>query len=84
MSDDFIIGRGKPCTDLNSLTSFFMDKICENSTVEFQKLSLAGFYCIQSLFLLVNMKANKLIILDDDITKSKYRKVADKWDSMVL
>lgn len=30
------------------------------------------------------MKAHKLILMDDDITRSKYKLVADKWDSMVL
>jgi len=51
--------------DLEDLIGFFKDKISSDDS-NFQNLSIEGYYCIQSFFILMNQRAKKLILLGDD------------------
>jgi hypothetical protein len=53
--------------DESELIEFFKAKIAdENDDSQFKNLSIEGYYCIQSFFLLINMKNRKLYILGDE------------------
>ena len=34
-------------------------------------MSLEGYHCIQGFFVLVNLKADKLVVLDDDVARKQ-------------
>ena len=67
--DDFLLGRNTGTIAYDDLLAFFTSTICstENS---YSNLNLEGYYCIQGFFLLLNLRAQKLMALDDDITKA--------------
>ena len=49
------------------LIDFFKTKIADESDeAQFKNLSMEGYYCIQSFFLLINLKSCKLYILGDE------------------
>ena len=47
------------------LISFFQEKINSGDT-DFSNLSLEGYYCIQSFFVLINKRAGSLIVLGEE------------------
>ena len=51
--------------DEQDLISFFQEKINSGET-DFSNLSLEGYYCIQSFFVLINKRAGSLIVLGEE------------------
>lgn len=53
--------------DEQELIDFFKTKIADDSDdIQFKNLSIEGYYCIQSFFLLINLNNRKLYILGDE------------------
>ena len=52
--------EGTEVVEIQSLIDFFKDKIA-NEERTFQHLTLDGFYCIQSFFVLINESSNKIV-----------------------
>ena len=67
--DDFMLGRNTSIISFEDLQSFFRQTVCNESN-SYEKLTLEGYHCIQGFFLLVNLKAAKLVILDDLVAKT--------------
>ena len=66
--DDFMLGRNQNTTFFDNIKSFYMDTICgENNN--FANLNVEGYHCIQGFFILINLRANKLVVQDDDVIK---------------
>ena len=66
--DDFMLGRNQNTTFFDNIKSFYMDTICgENNN--FSNLNVEGYHCIQGFFILINLRANKLVVQDDDVIK---------------
>ena len=59
--DDFLLGRNKNSTSFDNLKSFYVDTICAENN-NFANLNVQGYQCIQSFFLLVNLRADKLVV----------------------
>ena len=53
--------------DLSDLISFFSDQILKEQTKVFNTISLEGFNCIQSFFILLNESSKKLLRLNQNI-----------------
>lgn len=45
----------------DDLSNFFHETICAETT-DFKNINLEGYHCIQMFFLLVNLRAGKLVI----------------------
>ena len=66
--DDFMLGRNQNASSYNNLKSFYMDTICGENN-DFTSLNVEGYHCIQGFFLLINLRADKLVIQDDDVSR---------------
>ena len=61
-----VLKDGLSLVDQDVLIAFFKEKINSDET-NFQNLSIEGYYCIQSFFVLINKRAKKIIILGEEI-----------------
>ena len=64
-----VLKEGENVVDPDELIAFFKEKI-NSDTTSFHNLSIEGYYCIQSFFVLINKKAKRLIILGEEIIKA--------------
>lgn len=67
--DDFLLGRDTSMLKYEDLNSFFRGTVCAESN-SFVNLQLEGYHCIQGFFILVNLRADKLVVQDDDVAKA--------------
>ena len=81
--DDFLLGRDTSPTSFEELVSFYRETICAEENT-FANLNLEGYYCIQSFFLLINLRADKLVVQDDDVHKANSGRVLEKWEASAL
>ena len=63
-----MLGRDTSMIVYEDLLNLFKDTVCAESN-DFASLTLDGYHCIQGFFLLANLKAEKLVLLDDDVAK---------------
>jgi hypothetical protein len=77
--DDFLLGRDTSSISYDDLVSFFTQTICAESN-NFENLNLEGYHCIQGFFLLINLRADKLFVQDDDVAKANSSSLK-KWES---
>ena len=68
--DDFLLGKNQKTTSLEDLKNFYQNTICSDSNNSFINLNIEGYHCIQGFFLLVNLRADKLLVQDDDVAKA--------------
>lgn len=61
-----VLKEGEHVVDPDELIAFFKEKI-NSDTTNFSNLSIEGYHCIQSFFVLINKKAKRLIILGEEI-----------------
>lgn len=66
--DDFLLGRNQNTTSYDNLKSFYMDTICSENN-NFANLNVEAYHCIQSFFLLINLRADKLVVQDDHVSR---------------
>ena len=59
--DDFMLGRDTSMINYDDLLNFFKETICAESN-SFSQLTLEGYHCIQGFFLLINLRADKLVV----------------------
>ena len=59
--DDFLLGRDTSTIRYEDLVAFFTSTIC-SETNNFTNLTIEGYHCIQGFFLLINLRANKLVV----------------------
>ena len=60
------------------IKNFFAETICGVNS-DFSGMNLEGYHCIQMFFLLVNLKAEKLVIQDDDVAMAASGVERAKW-----
>ena len=46
-------------------------------------MNLEGYYCIQGFFLLINLRAGKLVVQDDDVMKANSNSLK-KWETSAV
>lgn len=68
--DDFMLGKNTKTTTIDDLTSFYQNTICSEANSSFVDLNIEGYHCIQGFFLLMNLRADKLLVQDDDVSKA--------------
>ena len=76
--DDFLLGRDTSILKYSDLDSFFRGTVCAED-VSFANLQLEGYHCIQGFFILVNLKADKLVVQDDDVASAAAGLQANKY-----
>ena len=76
--DDFLLGRDTSILKYADLDSFFRGTVCAED-VSFANLQLEGYHCIQGFFILVNLKADKLVVQDDDVASAAAGGQANKY-----
>jgi len=81
--DDFLLGRDTSATTYEELVSFYKDTICAESN-NFVNLNLEGYHCIQGFFLLINLRADKLVVQDDDVHRANSGRVLETWEASTL
>ena len=69
VSED-VIKDSQPIIDQQDLIAFFKEKISSEET-DFRNLSIEGYYCIQSFFVLINKQARRLVVLGEEVIPEK-------------
>ena len=68
-SDDILLGRSQCPTDLEELVRFFRESLCSDQ-LRLADISIEGYNCVQSFFLLSNLLIETIIVKDNDVKKS--------------
>lgn len=69
LSVDFIFRRDNGSIPYDDLVRFYKHTICADSN-NFAKINTEGFNCIQMFFILINLRQDKLLVLDDDVCRA--------------
>ena len=65
------------------LDRFFRGTVCAKD-VSFANLQLEGYHCIQGFFILVNLRADKLVVQDDDVANAAAGLVTNNYSQRKL
>ena len=65
------------------LAAFFRETIGADDN-SFVHLNLEGYHCIQGFFLLVNLRADKLVVQDDDVARAAAGAAAKSWETAAI
>ena len=60
--DDFMLGKNTKTTTIDDLKNFYQNTICSEANSSFVDLNIEGYHCIQGFFLLMNLRADKLLV----------------------
>ena len=61
------------------LDSFFRGTVCAEE-VSFANLQLEGYHCIQGFFIMVNLRADKIFVQDDDVANAAAGLVTNNYN----
>ena len=81
--DDFLLGRDTSMIRYEDLAAFFRETVGAEDN-SFVHLNLEGYHCIQGFFLLVNLRADKLVVQDDDVARAAAGAAAKSWETAAI
>ena len=68
-ADDLMLGRSSCPTNLEELVRFYRESLCADGA-SYVDISVEGYSCVQSYFLLSNLLQENIIINDHDVKKA--------------